>query len=184
MALPFSNFCAACLTLLLFLSLSSFSLAPAVQKEHPPTKKTTSSQRESRLQKRYNRLYQRFDNAKNSRQQRRLQQKIRHVEQQQNSRSLGIFGSLGMIFGFFNLVVFSLGALVTFSNLQTAFPSSSLLISLVISIAGLLFSLASLLMKKRLYEEGASIVIEVIGLVINSLLLIFLLIIALTALFT
>ncbi len=75
---------------LLFASLlvfSSFSSVPVldVRDDNPPVEKVKKDRRQQHLNKRYNRLYERFDKATNTKERHRLQKKIRNIERQQAS---------------------------------------------------------------------------------------------------
>ncbi len=128
--------------LLLFVGhLCSFSLAPPQKKNAQPS---IEQKKQKRLQKRHARLLQRFDQAKNSQQQRRLQKKIQQVERQQDSKPSTIWAVLGFSFALLSILIFVLGILGTGRIFA---PSTALLfylLSFIIAILAVVFSAVGL----------------------------------------
>jgi uncharacterized membrane protein len=84
------------LLIFLLVGLSSFSLVP-IQKKNDQL--TIEQKKQQRLQKRHTHLIKRLDKAKTSQQKRRLQKKIRQVEQQQKYKPSPLLSILGLCLG-------------------------------------------------------------------------------------
>ena len=150
------------------LSLCSFSLVPVPNKvEQPPLEKKKLSQEEKRqkhLQKRQNRLYERFEKAKTSKKRLFLQKKIRKVEQQQSSNPATRMSTASFITILLSFIV-GLGFIF-----MTPYFKVFLIVELVIAIAALVLSIIALVLAKK-NPEGSLKGLAITALVMSILFL-------------
>lgn len=159
--------------------LSSFSLVPAVdvRDENPPIEKKKKNRRQVRLNKRYNRLYQRFDQTKNTKQRHRLQKKIRHVERQQDSNPTPIVGIIGLALGVLAFILFvaALASLAVAARAASMGLASStatggilFIVGLIAAFAGLIVSIISLVLNKTKPERHNLKGFGIAGIIVSS----------------
>lgn len=170
-----STWCLGLLLLILSTTLSSFSSVPVadVRDDNPPTKKTAQTQRQKRLQKRYNRLYKRFDSTTNTKKRHLLQKKIRKIERQQDGNPNPVLGIVGMVLGILAALLFfiSISAMIRALQLRvTALDLAGpfLLGGLVAAVAGLILSIMAVTKHKNNPEQYGGKAFGIVGIIISS----------------
>jgi hypothetical protein len=169
-----------CFGLLVIIGLSSFSTVPAadVRDDNPPVESTKETRRKKRLNKRYNRLHQQFEQSTNTKQRYRLQKKIRTVErlQEDGSPVLGIIG-LGLGILSFILLIASFLSLIRagLNGLNAAATAGPVVvIGLLTAIAGLALSIVYSIMNRKDPERYPFKGFAIAGIIISSVMLGFL----------
>ncbi len=161
--------------------LSSFSTVPTadVRDDNPPVEKITKEdRRQQRLNKRYNRLYQRFDESTKTKQRYRLQKKIRTVERQQATNGSPLFGILGLGLGVLSFILFILSFSVFAAFVRNAANTGTIniggviavyLIGLIAALAGLAISIMSLIFIKNNPDRHSMKGFGIAGIVVGSI---------------
>lgn len=164
------------LLLLFVCNLCSFSLVPPQKQNAQPPVEQKKQKRHQRLQKRHTRLLQRFDKAKNSQQQSRLQKKIQQVERQQGNTASNKWGHLGFWLSILSVVLL----IITFLGYSAAILPTLLatflvaLLGFLAAIAGLIVSIVSLNKIKMNPEEHKGKGFGITGIIISSIMIIIL----------
>lgn len=153
----------SCCLFLLLNSLCSFSALPvaAPVEVAPPVEKTVNSKRQTRLNKQYNRLHQRFEKTTNSRQRLRLQYKIRQVERQQEKAGTPVWGVLGLGFGIISFIIIWGGGIL--------FSPFLFVLGFLAAVAGLVFSIYSLKLHSQDPKRYTLKGLGVAGIIVSSI---------------
>lgn len=178
------NCCYSLVLLIALVTLPSFSSVPVadVRDDNPPVEKTAESRRQTRLNKRYNQLNERFDKATNAKQRLRLQKKIRNVERQQDSPGTPVWGIIGLVLGIisFVLLIAGIAALIRAGITGTsalAGAGSILVGGIIAAITGLIISIVSLVLHSKDPERYTLKGFGIAGIIVSSIMFFFLLII-------
>ncbi len=174
--------------LLLFFvcTLCSFSSVSAdVRDDEPPVEKTQESRRQQRLSKRYNRLYQRFDQTTNTKQRHRLQKKIRAVERQQEGGGSPALGIVGMTLAILAFVLLMLSFFFSINLGNTGngvFGLGALIVGITALVLSIIYGAKNSKDPERFPSKGFSIAgIVVSSVVLGILLAFFIIVLALIA---
>lgn len=157
------------LLLLASLFLSSFSSIPVVEEkvEQPPLEKkkiTKQQKRQAHLQKRYQQLNRRFEQAKSSKKRLYLQKRIRKVELQTANPAAG-YGLTSLLVGIVGGILALLGLVgIVFSTSPVVL--GFLWTALFLGLAGLASAVAALIFRKK-NPTKSRVGLAIVGLVFS-----------------